>query len=109
MLLRLCWCAEPVVVEVMFRNPLKVPLALSRLSLLWKFADDGHAADGGEDAGEELVNNGDASEQEVGMLLSFSRTRCWFCVYLRVGLHLCVLLYFSFLDGWLGAFISVCV
>ncbi|XP_051928710.1 trafficking protein particle complex subunit 8 isoform X3 [Hippocampus zosterae] len=57
---------EPVVVEVMFRNPLKVPLALSRLSLLWKFSHDGHAADGGEDAaGEELGNNLDAEEQET--------------------------------------------
>ncbi|XP_074492675.1 trafficking protein particle complex subunit 8 isoform X2 [Sebastes fasciatus] len=31
---------EPIVVEVTFRNPLKVPLALSNLSLLWRFADD---------------------------------------------------------------------
>uniref|UniRef100_A0A8C2A462 Trafficking protein particle complex 8 n=1 Tax=Cyprinus carpio TaxID=7962 RepID=A0A8C2A462_CYPCA len=28
---------EPIIVEVVFRNPLKVPLALSALSLLWKF------------------------------------------------------------------------
>uniref|UniRef100_A0A3Q2XN36 Trafficking protein particle complex subunit 8 n=1 Tax=Hippocampus comes TaxID=109280 RepID=A0A3Q2XN36_HIPCM len=55
---------EPVVVEVMFRNPLKVPLALSRLSLLWKFAHDGHGTDGGEDAGEELVNNGDTTQRD---------------------------------------------
>uniref|UniRef100_A0A8B9KPE0 Trafficking protein particle complex subunit 8 n=1 Tax=Astyanax mexicanus TaxID=7994 RepID=A0A8B9KPE0_ASTMX len=28
---------EPIFVEIVFRNPLKVPLALSDLSLLWKF------------------------------------------------------------------------
>ena len=28
---------EPVTVEVAFRNPLKVPLLLTDLSLLWKF------------------------------------------------------------------------
>uniref|UniRef100_A0A3P8X173 Trafficking protein particle complex subunit 8 n=1 Tax=Cynoglossus semilaevis TaxID=244447 RepID=A0A3P8X173_CYNSE len=31
---------EPIIVEVTFRNPLKVPLALSNLSLLWKFTAD---------------------------------------------------------------------
>ncbi|XP_019936666.2 trafficking protein particle complex subunit 8 isoform X2 [Paralichthys olivaceus] len=34
---------EPVIVEVTFRNPLKVPLALSNLSLLWRFTADGSA------------------------------------------------------------------
>lgn len=34
-------CAEPVIVEVMFRNPLKVALVLSHLSLLWRFTADG--------------------------------------------------------------------
>ena len=28
---------EPITVEVAFRNPLKVPLLLTDLSLLWKF------------------------------------------------------------------------
>ncbi|XP_072246347.1 trafficking protein particle complex subunit 8 isoform X2 [Leuresthes tenuis] len=32
---------EPIIVEVTFRNPLKVSLALSNLSLLWKFSADG--------------------------------------------------------------------
>lgn len=32
---------EPIIVEVMFRNPLKVSLALSNLSLLWRFTADG--------------------------------------------------------------------
>uniref|UniRef100_A0A8D0D9G6 Trafficking protein particle complex subunit 8 n=1 Tax=Sander lucioperca TaxID=283035 RepID=A0A8D0D9G6_SANLU len=32
---------EPIIVEVTFRNPLKVPLALSNLSLLWRFSADG--------------------------------------------------------------------
>ncbi|KAM9796053.1 trafficking protein particle complex subunit 8-like isoform 5-T5 [Syngnathus typhle] len=60
------WCfAEPVVVvEVVFRNPLKVPLALSRLSLVWRFTRDTHAAAATEDAGEELVSNQDTLEQE---------------------------------------------
>ncbi|TMS20849.1 trafficking protein particle complex subunit 8 isoform X1 [Larimichthys crocea] len=31
---------EPIIVEVTFRNPLKVPLALSNLSLLWSFTAD---------------------------------------------------------------------
>ncbi|XP_077439966.1 trafficking protein particle complex subunit 8 isoform X3 [Vanacampus margaritifer] len=57
---------EPVVVEVTFRNPLKVPLALSRLSLLWKFTRDHHAgADGAEDSGDQLVGNQDALEDET--------------------------------------------
>ncbi|XP_061153896.1 trafficking protein particle complex subunit 8-like isoform X6 [Syngnathus typhle] len=56
---------EPVVVvEVVFRNPLKVPLALSRLSLVWRFTRDTHAAAATEDAGEELVSNQDTLEQE---------------------------------------------
>lgn len=32
--------AEPIIVEVTFRNPLKVSLALSNLSLLWSFSQD---------------------------------------------------------------------
>ncbi|XP_068599317.1 trafficking protein particle complex subunit 8 [Brachionichthys hirsutus] len=32
---------EPIVVEVTFRNPLKVSLALSNVSLLWTFSPDG--------------------------------------------------------------------
>uniref|UniRef100_A0A3Q3SYZ1 Trafficking protein particle complex 8 n=1 Tax=Mastacembelus armatus TaxID=205130 RepID=A0A3Q3SYZ1_9TELE len=32
---------EPIIVEVTFRNPLKVSLALSNLSLLWKFSVEG--------------------------------------------------------------------
>uniref|UniRef100_A0A674MUT9 Trafficking protein particle complex subunit 8 n=1 Tax=Takifugu rubripes TaxID=31033 RepID=A0A674MUT9_TAKRU len=31
---------EPIIVEVTFRNPLKVSLALSNLSLLWSFSQD---------------------------------------------------------------------
>lgn len=33
--------AEPIIVEVMFRNPLKVSLVLSNLSLIWNFTLDG--------------------------------------------------------------------
>ncbi|CAB1324027.1 unnamed protein product, partial [Coregonus sp. 'balchen'] len=32
-----CCLNKPIIVEVAFRNPLKVPLVLSDLSLLWKF------------------------------------------------------------------------
>ncbi|KAM3619618.1 uncharacterized protein V6R79_010941 [Siganus canaliculatus] len=32
---------EPIIVEVAFQNPLKVPLALSNLSLLWTFTAEG--------------------------------------------------------------------
>uniref|UniRef100_A0A3Q3WQF8 Uncharacterized protein n=1 Tax=Mola mola TaxID=94237 RepID=A0A3Q3WQF8_MOLML len=32
---------EPIIVEVMFRNPLKVSLVLSNLSLIWNFTLDG--------------------------------------------------------------------
>uniref|UniRef100_UPI0037E7F677 trafficking protein particle complex subunit 8 isoform X2 n=1 Tax=Semicossyphus pulcher TaxID=241346 RepID=UPI0037E7F677 len=32
---------EPIIVELMFKNPLKVSLSLSNLSLLWRFTDDG--------------------------------------------------------------------
>ncbi|XP_029285270.1 trafficking protein particle complex subunit 8 isoform X2 [Cottoperca gobio] len=46
---------EPIVVEVTFRNPLKVPLALSNLSLLWRFTADG--ASPSEEKTEEAITN----------------------------------------------------
>ncbi|XP_038622420.1 trafficking protein particle complex subunit 8 isoform X2 [Tachyglossus aculeatus] len=40
---------EPITVEVVFRNPLKVPLLLTDLSLIWKFQPkDSSAKDNGE-------------------------------------------------------------
>ncbi|KAK2815971.1 hypothetical protein Q5P01_026438 [Channa striata] len=51
---------EPIIVEVTFRNPLKVSLALSNLSLLWTFTADGESASKGkmtdELAGETITN-----------------------------------------------------
>uniref|UniRef100_A0A667X309 Trafficking protein particle complex subunit 8 n=1 Tax=Myripristis murdjan TaxID=586833 RepID=A0A667X309_9TELE len=51
---------EPIIVEVTFRNPLKVPLVLSDLSLLWKFTakDFSKAQDvlTGEATGEAITN-----------------------------------------------------
>ncbi|KAK5869396.1 hypothetical protein PBY51_024117 [Eleginops maclovinus] len=46
---------EPIVVEVTFRNPLKVPLALSNLSLLWSFTADGTSPS--EEKTEEAITN----------------------------------------------------
>ncbi|XP_076583417.1 trafficking protein particle complex subunit 8 isoform X2 [Chaetodon auriga] len=45
---------EPIIVEVTFRNPLKVSLALSNLSLLWRFTADG-VSPSKEKTTEELV------------------------------------------------------
>lgn len=52
--------------EVTFRNPLKVPLALSNLSLLWSFSH--HAGgDGGEVlAAEETISNEEGPTPGVG-------------------------------------------
>ncbi|XP_068955963.1 trafficking protein particle complex subunit 8 isoform X2 [Petaurus breviceps papuanus] len=48
---------EPITVEVAFRNPLKVPLLLTELSLLWKFQPKGsNSKDNGET--KELVTYG---------------------------------------------------
>lgn len=50
-LLSLFSCAsliEPITVEVSFRNPLKVPLLLTDLSLLWKFQHKDFSAKHGE-------------------------------------------------------------
>ncbi|KAJ4943295.1 hypothetical protein JOQ06_005798, partial [Pogonophryne albipinna] len=46
---------EPIVVEVSFRNPLKVPLALSNLSLLWSFTAEGTSPS--EENAEEAITN----------------------------------------------------
>ncbi|KAF3835624.1 hypothetical protein F7725_028182 [Dissostichus mawsoni] len=45
----------PIVVEVSFRNPLKVPLALSNLSLLWSFTAEGTSPS--EENAEEAITN----------------------------------------------------
>uniref|UniRef100_A0A5F8GCW6 Trafficking protein particle complex subunit 8 n=1 Tax=Monodelphis domestica TaxID=13616 RepID=A0A5F8GCW6_MONDO len=45
---------EPITVEVAFRNPLKVPLLLTELSLLWKFQPKGSNSEDNEET-KELV------------------------------------------------------
>nr|XP_040041142.1 trafficking protein particle complex subunit 8 isoform X1 [Gasterosteus aculeatus aculeatus] len=52
---------EPIIVEVTFRNPLKVPLALSNLKLLWKFTAEG-ASPSEETAGEAITNEESLTE-----------------------------------------------
>ncbi|KAF4099357.1 trafficking protein particle complex subunit 8 isoform X1 [Onychostoma macrolepis] len=47
---------EPIIVEVVFRNPLKVPLALSALSLLWKFTLKDFSGPQGSTPGETFTN-----------------------------------------------------
>ncbi|XP_052391021.1 trafficking protein particle complex subunit 8 isoform X3 [Carassius gibelio] len=47
---------EPIIVEVVFRNPLKIPLALSALSLLWKFTLKDFSGPQDGTAGETVSN-----------------------------------------------------
>ncbi|XP_075997687.1 trafficking protein particle complex subunit 8 isoform X2 [Genypterus blacodes] len=47
---------EPIIVEVTFRNPLKVSLALFNLSLLWSFTPDGATTPQEETAGDANTN-----------------------------------------------------
>lgn len=57
--------AEPIVVEVVFRNPLKVPLALSELSLLWKFTLKDFSGPQGGKTGETVCNEKEAATSKV--------------------------------------------
>ncbi|XP_067273219.1 trafficking protein particle complex subunit 8 isoform X2 [Pseudorasbora parva] len=52
---------EPMIVEVVFRNPLKVPLALSALSLLWKFTLKDFSGPQGGTTGETITNEKEAA------------------------------------------------
>ncbi|GAA6231935.1 trafficking protein particle complex subunit 8 [Lates japonicus] len=57
---------EPIIVEVTFRNPLKVSLALSNLSLLWKFtADD--ASPSKEKTAEKLAGEAITNEEILAL------------------------------------------
>ncbi|XP_014330677.1 trafficking protein particle complex subunit 8 [Xiphophorus maculatus] len=59
--------AEPIIVEVTFRNPLKVSLLLSNLSLLWKFSTGtplGGKESTSEQIAEEMITNEDNSAGE---------------------------------------------
>uniref|UniRef100_A0A3Q0QRI6 Trafficking protein particle complex subunit 8 n=1 Tax=Amphilophus citrinellus TaxID=61819 RepID=A0A3Q0QRI6_AMPCI len=55
---------EPIIVEVMFRNPLKVSLALSSLSLLWRFTVDSFSSS--KEMTEETITNEETSAGGVG-------------------------------------------
>uniref|UniRef100_A0A8C6PS95 Trafficking protein particle complex subunit 8 n=1 Tax=Nothobranchius furzeri TaxID=105023 RepID=A0A8C6PS95_NOTFU len=68
---------EPIIVELSFRNPLKVSLTLSNLSLLWKFTADGTSSPGKTQTGEQItgetITNEEASatqHKNVDFLLS---------------------------------------
>ncbi|XP_077348740.1 trafficking protein particle complex subunit 8 isoform X2 [Lithobates pipiens] len=50
---------EPITVEVSFKNPLKVPLLLTDLSLLWKFQPKDFSDDKNEELKEALCNDKD--------------------------------------------------
>lgn len=52
--------------EVTFRNPLKIPLALSDLSLLWSFSQDDVAESGGMLAAEVTISNEKGATAGVG-------------------------------------------
>ncbi|GAA6076315.1 trafficking protein particle complex subunit 8 isoform X1, partial [Tachysurus ichikawai] len=56
---------EPIVVEVVFRNPLKVPLALSELSLLWKFTLKDFSGPQGGKTGETVCNEKEAATSKA--------------------------------------------
>lgn len=56
--------------EVVFRNPLKVPLALSELSLLWKFTPKDFCGLQGGMTGETISNEKEAATSQV---------RVWSC------------------------------
>ncbi|KAF5900443.1 trafficking protein particle complex subunit 8 isoform X1, partial [Clarias magur] len=59
---------EPIIVEVVFRNPLKVPLTLSELSLLWKFTPKDFSGPQGGTAGETISNEKEATTSKVTAL-----------------------------------------
>uniref|UniRef100_A0A672T8F2 Trafficking protein particle complex subunit 8 n=1 Tax=Sinocyclocheilus grahami TaxID=75366 RepID=A0A672T8F2_SINGR len=62
---------EPIIVEVVFRNPLKVPLALSALCLLWKFTPKDFSDPQGSTAGETITNEKEAASlKEVRLLIA---------------------------------------
>ena len=65
-MLSLCFSTEPIIVEVTFRNPLKVSLALSNLSLLWKFSADGTSTT--DELAGGAITNEDAPDSEVDIL-----------------------------------------
>lgn len=73
LLLSFCEPTEPIIVEVVFRNPLKVPLALSALSLLWKFTLKDFSGSQGGTTGETITNEKEAASLKEVRLLVISR------------------------------------
>uniref|UniRef100_A0A3B3UAB1 Trafficking protein particle complex subunit 8 n=1 Tax=Poecilia latipinna TaxID=48699 RepID=A0A3B3UAB1_9TELE len=67
---------EPIIVEVTFRNPLKVSLLLSNLSLLWRFSTGTPLGgkESSEQISEEMITNEDTSAGEVIILTNPSST-----------------------------------
>ncbi|XP_073673155.1 trafficking protein particle complex subunit 8 isoform X3 [Garra rufa] len=61
---------EPIIVEVVFRNPLKVPLALSALSLLWKFTLKDFSGPQGGTTGETISNEKEAVSSKEATALN---------------------------------------
>uniref|UniRef100_A0A3P9CF05 Trafficking protein particle complex subunit 8 n=1 Tax=Maylandia zebra TaxID=106582 RepID=A0A3P9CF05_9CICH len=65
---------EPIIVEVTFRNPLKVSLALSSLSLLWRFTVDGSSSS--KEMTEETITNEETSAVGVGNMNKYALRNC---------------------------------
>lgn len=64
---------EPIIVEVTFRNPLKISLLLSNLSLLWRFttsSPSGGKESTSEQLAEEISTNEDTSAGETDEIVS---------------------------------------
>ncbi|XP_057208656.1 trafficking protein particle complex subunit 8 isoform X5 [Triplophysa rosa] len=61
---------EPIIVEVVFRNPLKVPLVLSALSLLWKFTLKDFSGPQGGTIGETITNEKEAASSKDNAALN---------------------------------------
>uniref|UniRef100_A0A8C1RYJ8 Trafficking protein particle complex 8 n=1 Tax=Cyprinus carpio TaxID=7962 RepID=A0A8C1RYJ8_CYPCA len=59
---------EPIIVEMVFRNLLKVPLALSALSLLWKFTPKDFSGPQGSTVGETITNEKEATTALNGII-----------------------------------------
>ncbi|KAJ8276838.1 hypothetical protein GJAV_G00068480 [Gymnothorax javanicus] len=65
---------EPVIVEVAFRNPLKISLLLTDLSLLWKFTPKNFSRPSGSEAGETVTNEKEAYTQKAPLKNDFIST-----------------------------------
>ncbi|XP_061094723.1 trafficking protein particle complex subunit 8 isoform X1 [Conger conger] len=65
---------EPIIVEVVFRNPLKVPLLLTDLSLLWKFTPKDFSRPQDGEAGEAVSNEKEAHSLKAPLKSDFIST-----------------------------------